>query len=107
MKGNFLPRRAGYKRLQKITAQQAGDLTYYNVCGPAGTGRTGSEAVDLFCAGGAVVSKSPAQAFQSTLQAAQRGYVPAEEVVGMMYGRRKGRPAGLPRGWKSRFLYRR
>jgi TPR repeat protein len=46
--------------------------------------------VDLFCAGGSVVSKNPAQAFQFTLKAAQGGYVPAQEVVGMMYAIGKG-----------------
>jgi TPR repeat protein len=37
-----------------------------------------------------LVSKNPAKAFQSTLQAAQAGYVPAQEVVGMMYAVGKG-----------------
>ena len=46
--------------------------------------------MDLFCAGGRAVSKNPAKAFQSTLQAAQAGYVPAQEVVGMMYAVGKG-----------------
>ena len=36
------------------------------------------------------MSKNPAKAFQSTLQAAQAGYVPAQEVVGMMYAVGKG-----------------
>jgi TPR repeat protein len=86
--GQFPPEEGWEKWLQKITAQQAGDLTYYSVCGAAG--HTDAEPVDLFCAGGALVNKNPAQAFQSTLQAAQRGYVPAEEVVGMMYAIGKG-----------------
>jgi len=88
--GQFPPEEGWEKWLEKITAQQAGDLTYYNVCGPAGSSHTGAEPVDLFCAGGALVNQNPAQAFQSTLQAAQRGYVPAEEVVGMMYAIGKG-----------------
>jgi len=92
--GQFPPEEGWEKWLQKITDQQAGDLTYYNVCGPAGSSGTGAEPaaqpVDLFCAGGALVSSNPAAAFQSTLQAAQRGYVPAEEVVGMMYAIGKG-----------------
>jgi uncharacterized protein len=53
-------------------------------------GHTGTEAVDLFCAGGALVSKNPAEAFRMTLNAAQAGYVPAQEVVGMMYAVGKG-----------------
>ncbi len=88
--GQFPPEEGWEKWLQKITDQQAGDLTYYSVCGPAGSSRTDAEPVDLFCAGGALVNNNPAQAFQSTLQAAQRGYVPAEEVVGMMYAIGKG-----------------
>jgi hypothetical protein len=88
--GQFPPEEGWEKWLEKITAQQAGDLTYYSVCGPAGSGHTGAEPVDLFCAGGALVNHNPAEAFQSTLQAAQRGYVPAEEVVGMMYAIGKG-----------------
>jgi TPR repeat protein len=89
--GQFPPEEGWEKWLQKITDQQAGDLTYYNVCGGArSSGGTRIEAVDLFCAGGALVNNNPAQAFQSTLQAAQRGYVPAEEVVGMMYAIGKG-----------------
>jgi hypothetical protein len=88
--GQFPPEEGWGKWLEKITAQQAGDLIYYSVCGPAGSGHTGAEPVDLFCAGGALVNKNPAQAFQSTFEAAQRGYVPAEEVVGMMYAIGKG-----------------
>jgi TPR repeat protein len=88
--GQFPPEEGWEKWLQKITAQQAGDLTYYSVCGLAASSGTGAEPVDLFCAGGALVNNNPAEAFQSTLQAAQRGYVPAEEVVGMMYAIGKG-----------------
>jgi TPR repeat protein len=88
--GQFPPEEGWEKWLEKITAQQAGDLTYYSVCDPAGSSHTGAEPVDLFCAGGALRNNNPAQAFQSTLQAAERGYVPAEEVVGMMYAIGKG-----------------
>ncbi len=88
--GQFPPEEGWDKWLEKITAQQSGDLIYYSVCGAAGSSHTGAEPVDLFCAGGALVNQSPAQAFQATLQAAQRDYVPAEEVVGMMYAIGKG-----------------
>jgi TPR repeat protein len=88
--GQFPPQEGWEKWLEKVTAQQAGDLTYYSVCDPAGSSHTGAESVDLFCAGGALRNKKPAQAFQFTLQAAQGGYVPAEEVVGMMYAIGKG-----------------
>jgi TPR repeat protein len=88
--GQFPPEEGWEKWLEKITAQQAGDLTYYSVCDSAGSSHAGSEPVDLFCAGGALRNNNPAQAFRSTLQAAERGYVPAEEVVGMMYAIGKG-----------------
>ena len=88
--GQFPPAGGWQKWLDRITAEQAGDLMYYHVCGPAGSGHTGAEAMNLFCAGGALVSKKPAEAFQMTLNAAQAGYVPAQEVVGMMYAIGKG-----------------
>jgi TPR repeat protein len=88
--GQFPPTGGWQKWLDRITAEQAGDLMYYHVCEPAVSGHTGTEAVDLFCAGGALVSKNPAEAFRMTLNAAQAGYVPAQEVVGMMYAVGKG-----------------
>ena len=88
--GQFPPDGGWQKWLDRITAEQAGDLMYYHVCEPAVSGHTGTEAVDLFCAGGALVSKNPAEAFRMTLNAAQAGYVPAQEVVGMMYAVGKG-----------------
>ena len=88
--GQFPPDGGWQKWLDRITAEQAGDLMYYHVCEPAGSGHTGTEAVDLFCAGGALASKNPAEAFQMTLKAAEAGYVPAQEVVGMMYAVGKG-----------------
>jgi TPR repeat protein len=88
--GQFPPAGGWQKWLDKITAEQAGDRIYYRVCGQDSSGHTGSEPMALFCAGGALVSKNPSQAFQLTLQAAQGGYVPAQEVVGMMYAIGKG-----------------
>jgi TPR repeat protein len=87
--GQFPPEEGWEKWLEKITAQQAGDLTYYSVCDP-GSSHTGAGPVDLFCAGAAFRNNNPARAVQATLQAAERGYVPAEEVVGMMYAIGKG-----------------
>lgn len=87
--GQFPPPGGWQKWLEKITAEQEGDLVYYRVCGPAGS-HTGTQPVDRFCAGGALVNKNPAQAFQLTLMAAQGGYVPAQEVAGMMYAVGKG-----------------
>jgi len=78
--------------LDEITAKQAWDLTDYKVCK---SGETASSAdqdpVDLFCRGGASArQRDPASAFKYTLQAAERGYVPAQEAVGMMYANGKG-----------------
>ena len=87
--GQFPPPGGWQKWLEKITAQQEGDLFYYRVCGPAGS-HTGTQPVDRFCAGGALVNQNPAQAFQLTLMAAQGGYIPAQEVAGMMYAVGKG-----------------
>ena len=89
--GQFPPDGGWEKWLDKITVEQQGDRIYYDVCRTGGSGGgTGGQSVDLFCAGEELVSKNPAKAFQSTLQAAQAGYVPAQEVVGMMYAVGKG-----------------
>jgi TPR repeat protein len=88
--GQFPPTGGWEKWLERIEGEQAGDRIYYRVCGQGDSGRTGVEPVDLFCAGGDLVTKNPAQAFRLTLQAAERGYVPAQEVVGMMYAIGKG-----------------
>ncbi len=91
------------KWLAGITAEEAGALKDYAVCG-LGQSRHGSdypgnrgtqEPVDLFCMGGAALmgynlgtgqpaKKDPASAFRYTLQAAEQGYVPAEAAVAMM-----------------------
>jgi hypothetical protein len=86
----FTPHGGWEKWLDKITTEQAGDGVYYRVCPPAGSTHAGGTPVDLFCAGGDLVAKNPAKAFQSTLKAAEAGYVPAQEVVGMMYAVGKG-----------------
>jgi TPR repeat protein len=89
--GQFPPDGGWEKWLDKITIEQAGDEVYYDVCQTGGSGgHTGGDAVELFCSGGAAVRKNPAEGFQSTLKAAQAGYVPAQETVGMMYAIGKG-----------------
>ena len=89
--GQFPPDVGWEKWLDRISIEQAGDEVYYNVCRTGGSeGHTGGHAVELFCAGGAAVRKKPVEGFQSTLKAAQAGYVPAQEVVGMMYAVGKG-----------------
>jgi TPR repeat protein len=74
------------KWLDGITAEQAGDMKYYEVCSQSGV----EGAVKLFCDGGALLRKNPSAAFQSTVKAAEAGYVPAQEVAGMMYATGKG-----------------
>ena len=88
--GQFPPAGGWQKWVDKIAAQQAGDQMYYGICGSEGSGHSGTEPVDQFCAGKDLVSRNPAQAFQFTLKAAEGGYVPAQEVVGMMYAIGKG-----------------
>jgi hypothetical protein len=88
--GQFPPDGGWEKWLYKITTEQAGDAIYYRDCGHVGSTQTGKEPAELFCAGGDWVSKNPAKGFQLTLQSAQAGYVPAQEVVGMMYAVGKG-----------------
>jgi hypothetical protein len=89
--GQFPPDGGWETWLHKITVEQQGDGIYYSVCKTGGSGGgTEGQPVVLFCAGEDLVSKNPAKAFQSTLEAAQAGYVPAQEVVGMMYAVGKG-----------------
>jgi TPR repeat protein len=84
------PPAAGWdKWLDTITAEQASDMTYYDVCANTPTDG-GTQPVEMFCAGKQSLYTHPAQAFQTTLKAAEAGYVPAEEVVGMMYATGKG-----------------
>jgi TPR repeat protein len=72
--------------LAEITAKDAGYQKDYEACRGAETG----ELVSLFCKGGSSLPKQPALAFKYTLEAAEKGYVPAEAAVGMMYANGKG-----------------
>ena len=86
--------------LDEVSTSAAGYRKDYEVC----DGRTASsskEAVDLFCAGGAYLlgrnltsgqatARNPALAFKNTLEAAEQGYVPAENAVALMYANGKG-----------------
>ena len=79
------------KWLTDITTAEQGALKDYDVCtNRAAT--SGQEPVDLFCTGGQAIQKDPASAFESTFQAAERGYGPAEAAVAMMYANGKGVP---------------
>ena len=72
--------------LEEITAKDAGYQKDYEVC----RGAVAQEPVELFCKGGAYLPGQPALAFRYTLQAAEKGYVPAQAAVGMMYANGKG-----------------
>jgi TPR repeat protein len=72
--------------LEEITAKDAGYQKDYEVC----RGTVAQEPVELFCKGGANLPGQPALAYQYTLQAAEKGYVPAQAAVGMMYANGKG-----------------
>jgi hypothetical protein len=87
--------------LDEITAKQAGDSVDYKVCAWSGSASTESGPAELFCQGGAnllgvdpvsgkAARKDPASAFKFSLQAAEQGYVPAQEAVGMLYANGKG-----------------
>jgi hypothetical protein len=88
--------------LEEIAVKQAGDLVDYKVCGWGESARSPLQPpAELFCRGGASLQgvdpvsgksapRDPAAAFKYTLQAAEAGYVPAEEEVGMMYANGKG-----------------
>ena len=75
--------------LDDITTKQAGFLKEYEVCRGAAPHGT-QEPVDLFCLGGEQMNKQPGLAFQNTRLAAEKGYLPAEAELGMMYANGKG-----------------
>jgi TPR repeat protein len=95
--------------LDEITAKEAGYLKDYEVCGRgksdhgvSSSGNHGlSEPEDLFCKGGDALlgmnlatgqaaKQDPQAAFQYTMQAAEKGYVPAQAALGMLYANGKG-----------------
>jgi TPR repeat protein len=83
--------------LAETTARAAGFRKDYEVCRSSAS----EEAVASFCTGGGYLlgqnlatgeplHKDPALAFKNTLQAAEKGYVPAENAVALMYANGKG-----------------
>ena len=70
--------------LDDITSKNASYQKDYEVCGASGGS---NEPADLFCKGR---GESPAEAFQTTMKAAEMGYVPAQAALGMMYANGKG-----------------
>jgi TPR repeat protein len=83
------------KWLDEITAEERGARKSYEVCASRSPGSGSQEPVDLFCMGDAALlarhgAPNPAKAFQYTLAAAEKGYVPAQAAVALMYANGKG-----------------
>jgi hypothetical protein len=90
----------GWQRwLEETSAKAAGYRKDYDVCANA-TGAS-DDTVALFCKGGAYlfgedlttkqsVPKNPGLALKNTLEAAEKGYAPAENAIAFMYADGKG-----------------
>lgn len=95
--------------LDEIATKEAGYLKDYEVCSqnrsgdrPTSSGAgAASEAEHLFCMGGSALlgkdvvtgqatRRDPAAAFQHISEAAEKGYVPAEAALGMLYANGQG-----------------
>jgi len=85
------------KWVDEMTAKAEGYKHDYQVC----AGADSTPGVEAFCTGGGYLlgrnlktgqpmQKDPALAFKNTLQAAEQGYVPAENALGLMYANGKG-----------------
>ena len=85
--------------VQDVAAFNTGVVNYTGGEFPGNRGK--QEPIDLFCDGGSKLlgynlatgdrgRVDPAAAFQLTLTAAEKGYVPAQAVVGMLYAVGKG-----------------
>ena len=88
--------------LDQITTKAAGYSKDYEVC--ATRGLTPTDPADLFCQGGKLLGTDPSQGFQLTLQAAEKGYVPAQAAAGILYADGKGTPqnyAEAARWWNK------
>ena len=84
--------------LTEITIKEAGYLKDFEVCSGD---KVAAEGVDLFCKAGSQtlgydlrtgqpVKKDPAAAFRQMSVAAEKGYVPAQAHLGMLYANGKG-----------------
>jgi TPR repeat protein len=80
--------------VDEVTTKAAGYRKDYEVCASRPAGQT--EPVDLYCSGEKTIRTDPSTAFQSTLKAAEQGYVPAQAAVGMMYADGKGTQQNYP-----------
>jgi HEAT repeats/Sel1 repeat len=85
--------------VEETSDKAAGYRKDYDACAKPGAGA--DEAVALFCKGGSYllgedllskqpVSKNPSLALKNTLEAAEKGYAPAENAVAFMYADGKG-----------------
>jgi len=83
--------------VDEVSARAAGYRKDYDVCAQS----QGDKPTELFCTGGEyllgksfktgqAVKRDPAQAFKNTLQSAEKGYVPAQNAVALMYANGKG-----------------
>ena len=87
--------------LNDVSAKAAGYRKDYEVCASLTQAGDSKQPVNLFCTGGAYltgenfttgkpIQRDPALAFRNTLQAAEQGYVPAQNAVALMYANGKG-----------------
>lgn len=87
--------------LEQTTAKAAGYRQDYEVCASPSSHPGKDEARELFCTGGSYLlgrnwktkegmNRNPALAFKNTLQAAEKGYAPAQNAVALMYANGKG-----------------
>jgi hypothetical protein len=85
--------------LKETSGKAAGYRKDYEAC--ANTAGSSDDPVGLFCKGGSYllgenfatkqpVSKNPKLAFENTLEAAEKGYAPAENAIAFMYADGKG-----------------
>jgi hypothetical protein len=85
--------------LEETSDKAAGYRKDYKAC--ASAGGASEDSINLFCKGGSYllgedfatkqpVSKNPKLAFKNTLDAAEKGYAPAENAVAFMYANGKG-----------------
>jgi hypothetical protein len=77
--------------LAEISDKAAGLAKDYQVCDAPSASSSAAEPERLYCMGvGALRAGKPADGFQYTMQAAEKGYVPAQAALGMLYANGKG-----------------
>jgi len=87
--------------LDETSAKAAGYKKDYDACAAPPAAGGDDDALSLFCKGGSYLlgqnlatkqpaRKDPVLAFKNTLQSAEKGYVPAENAIALMYADGKG-----------------